>query len=172
MPRRVILAASVLILAVAALAVQAAGGVQARSSQKPQTAAGPIMGPMKMISLDAFVGYYDGKKYTYLSTDTSSKTQAAAWHINYSSQLGTVKGAPPIYLVQGRAAAGQLAAFGSVIGDPGYSPLWEEMIVKWKAGAKPILLTSDTAIETQQKKGKLTVTDSHIVLNCPMLKGK
>jgi hypothetical protein len=131
-----------------------------------------MMGPMHTISQPAFQGFYDGKKYTYLSTDTSSKSQAASMHINYAPGLASVKGAPAIYLVEGRAAAGQLAAFGSVLGDPAYSPIWEEMLVKWKANAKPILLTSDNAVLAQQKKGTLTVTDTHVVLNCPMIKGK
>src|SRR5207302_2613324 len=131
---------------------------------------GPMMGPMHMTSREAFLGFYDGKKYTYLSTDSSNKAQATAWHINYSAALKSVKGAPAIYLVEGRAAAGQLAAFGSVLGAPDYSPLWEELVVKWKAGVKPTLLTSDNTILALQKKGKLTVTDTHIVLNCPMIK--
>jgi hypothetical protein len=151
------------------LATQAA---HAGSSKQVQSAAGPTMGPMHTIRQEAFLGFYDGKKYTYLSTDTSSKAQAAAMHINYSAALASVKGAPAIYLVQGRAATGQLAAFGSEVGAPDYSPLWEEMIVKWKVGVKPTLLTSDNAILALQKKGKLTVTDTHIVLNCPMIKGK
>jgi hypothetical protein len=46
------------------------------------------------------------------------------------------------------------------------------MVVKWKAGATATLLTSDNAILALQKKGKLTVTDSHIILNCPWVKGK
>jgi hypothetical protein len=154
------------------LGLFATQGAQAGSSNSVQSAAGPTMGPMHIIRQEAFLGFYDGKKYTYLSTDTSSEAQAAAMHINYSTALASVKGAPAIYLVQGRAATGQLAAFGSKVGAPDYSPLWEEMIVKWKAGVKPTLLTSDNAILALQKKGKLTVTDSHIVLNCPMIKGK
>jgi hypothetical protein len=66
---------------------------------------------MHTIRQEAFLGFYDGKKYTYLSTDTSSKAQVAAMHINYSAALASVKGAPAIYLVQGRMAVGQLAAF-------------------------------------------------------------
>jgi hypothetical protein len=172
MSRRLLLAIPILVVAFAALVIQATGGVQARSAQKPGMAAGPMMGPMRMISEQAFTGFYDGKKYTYLSTDTSNKAQAAAMHINYSAPLASVKGAPAMYLLEGRAAAGQLAAFGSKLGAPDYSPLWEEMIVKWKAGVKPVVLTSDNDILALQKKGKLTVTDSHIVLNCPMIKGK
>jgi hypothetical protein len=172
MSRRLLIAATVLVLALAALAFQAVRGAQAHSAQNPELMAGPIMGPMHMISQQGFLGFYDGKKYTYLSTDTSSKAQAATMHINYSAALGSVKGAPAMYLVEGRAAPGQLAAFGSQVGASDYSPLWEEMVVKWKAGAKPTLLTSDNSILALQKKGKLTVTDSHIVLNCPWVKGK
>lgn len=169
MSRRILLAATV--LALAALAALATVGAQAHSAQSAKKMAGDTMGPMHMISQQAFLGFYDGKKYTYLSTDTSSKAQAASMHINYSAALKAVKGAPAIYLVQGRAAPGQLAAFGSALGESDYSPLWEEMNVKWKAGVKPTLLTSDNAVLAAKKKGKLTVTDTHIVLNCPMIKG-
>src|SRR5450759_3250082 len=167
MSRRLRIATTVLVLAFVALALPTARGVQAHFVQKPEMTAGSMMGPMHMISQQAFLGFYDGKKYTYLSTDSSNKAQAAAMHINYSAALGSVRGAPAMYLVEGRAAPSQLAAFGSQVGASDYSPLWEEMVVKWKAGATATLLTSDNAILALQKKGKLTVTDSHIILNCP-----
>ena len=163
---------AIVVVGLGVLGLLATQAARAGSAQRVRLAAGPTMGPMHTIRREAFLGFYDGKKYTYLSTDTSSKTQAAAMHVNYSAALATVKGAPAIYLVEGRAATGQLAAFGSVVGASDYSPLWEEMIVKWKAGVRPTLLTSDNAILALQKKGKLTVTDAHVVLNCPMIKGK
>src|SRR5713101_9418176 len=84
---------------------------------------GPMMmGPASKISQTSFQGYYDGHKDTYLSTDISSKAEAAAMHINYSASIGKVKGLPEIYIVQGRAAQGQLAVFGSKPGEPSYSP--------------------------------------------------
>jgi hypothetical protein len=171
MSRRILIATTILI-AMAALAIQAAVGARASSHAAAPAGSSMGMGPMHMISEPAFQGFYDGKKYTYINTDVSNKAQAAAMHINYSSFLASVKGAPAIYLFEGRTAAGQIAAFGSVIGDPSYAPLWEEMIVKWKAGVKPTLLTSDNAVLAAQQKGKLTVADNHIVLNCPMIKGK
>jgi hypothetical protein len=54
--------------------------------------------------------------------------------------------APAQYFIQGAAAAGQLAVFGSEPGEKDYNPLWEEKLVTWKAGAKPVLLTSDNQI--------------------------
>src|SRR5437879_6907502 len=107
------------LVAVAATAVDAA------------ITAGPIMGPGKTISRPAFQGYYDGHKDTYLNTDVSSKSEAAAMHINYSARLAAIKGLPEIYLVAGKAAPGQLAIFGSEPGEKTYSPLWSETIMTW-----------------------------------------
>ena len=74
---------------------------------------GPAMGPAVTVAQKSFKGYYDGHKDTYLNTDVSSKADAATMHINYSAIIGKVKRLPEIYLVQGRAAPGQLAVFAS-----------------------------------------------------------
>jgi hypothetical protein len=131
---------------------------------------GPIMGPATRIERPAFHGFYDGHKVTYLNTDVSNKADAAAMHINYSASIGRVKGLPEIYLVQGHAASGQLAIFGSEPGEKNYSPLWSETILTWKAGAKPRLITSDTQIDKIEKTGTLTERDAHVVLNCPIVR--
>ena len=128
------------------------------------------MGPSSTVSQKAFHGYYDGHKVTYLSTDVSSKAQAAAMHINSSAKIGKVKGSPEIYLVIGKAAPGQLAVFGSQPGEPSYSPLWDETDITWKAGAKPTLITSDTQIDKLKKQGMVTEKDGGAVLNCPIIK--
>ena len=134
------------------------------------TSGGPAMGPSARILRPSFHGYYDGHKDTYLNTDVSSKAEAAAMHINYSATIGKVKGLPEIYLVQGRAAPGQLAIFGSQPGESNYSPLWSETILTWKAGATPTLITSDTQIDKIEKTGLLSERDAHVVLNCPIIK--
>src|SRR5439155_26800679 len=131
---------------------------------------GPAMGPAHSTSQKSFLGYYDGHKDVYLNTDVSSKADARAMHINYSAKIGAVKGLPEIYLVDGRAATGQLAVFGSQPGEPDYSPLWAETLLTWKAGAKPVLITSDTQINKIEKTGALTERDAHAVLNCPIVK--
>lgn len=158
MPRKLVLGAAVLAAALTAVAAYAATGM------------GPVMGPSTKIARPAFHGYYDGHKDTYLNTDVSSKAEAKAMHINYSAKIGGVKGLPEIYLVQGRAAHGQLAIFGSEPGEPDYSPLWDETILTWKAGATPVLIKSDTQIDKIEKTGKLTEHDAHVVLNCPIIK--
>jgi len=134
-------------------------------------AGGPMkMGPPRSIAQPSFQGYYDGHKDTYLSTDISSKAEAKAMHINYSASIGKVKGLPEIYLVQGRAAAGQLAVFGSQPGEPDYSPLWTETILTWKASATPVLITSDNQINKLEKTSGLTERPGNVVLNCPIIK--
>jgi hypothetical protein len=72
----------------------------------------------------SFQGYYDGHKGHVPDTDISSKAQAKMMHIKYAPVLKSVplEVAPEIYLMRGRAAAGQLAVFGSEPGETSYSP--------------------------------------------------
>jgi hypothetical protein len=159
MPRTLTFAcAAVLVAAVSAVAAYGA------------VTAAPVMGKPSKLARPAFHGFYDGHRDTYLNTDVSSRAEAKAMHINYAPAIGRIKGLPEIYLVQGRAAAGQLAVFGSEPGEPDYSPLWSETILTWKAGATPVRITSDTQIDKIEKTGKLTEHDAHVVLNCPIIK--
>jgi hypothetical protein len=155
-----------------ALLAGGSGGLAAfaHGTARHTAASGPVMGNGAMHAETTFLGYYDGHKDTYLNTDVSSKAEAKAMHVNYSPLLAGVKGLPEIYLVQGRAAAGQLAIFGSEPGEKDYSPLWAETILTWKKGAKPTLITSDTQIDKIEKTGKLSERDPHVVLNCPIIK--
>jgi hypothetical protein len=162
MPHRIL---SLSVVSLVALAV-AAGAYASLSG------GGPRMGPSTSISRTAFHGYYDGHKDTYLNTDVSDKAEASAMHINYAPVLKTVplKSAPEMYLVQGKAAAGQLAVFGSEPGEASYSPIWKETILTWKASAKPTLITSDTQIDKLEKQGKLAERATSTRLNCPIIK--
>ena len=153
--------------ALSLVALAAAAGAYASLS-----GSGPRMGPSTSINRPAFHGYYDGHKDTYLNTDVSDKAEAGAMHINYPPVLKTVplKSAPEMYLVQGKAAAGQLAVFGSEPGEASYSPIWKETILTWKASATPTLITSDTQIDKLEKKGKLAERATSTRLNCPIIK--
>ena len=132
---------------------------------------GPMMmGPTHSIKQTSFKGYYDAHFVTYLSTDISNKTEAKMMHINFSASIGKVKGLPEIYLVEGRAAPGQLAVFGSEPGEPDYSPLWDETILTWKAGSKPVLIKSDNQVNKLEKTSGLTERPGNMVLNCPIVK--
>ena len=155
--KRLTLVAAILGATVVAAAAYATGGPM-------------MMGPSHKIPQTAFKGYYDGHLDTYLNTDISSKTEARMMHINYSASLGKLKGLPEIYLVQGRAATGQLAVFGSEPGEHDYSPLWAETILTWKAGSTPVLIKSDNQVNQLEKTSGLTERPGHVVLNCPIIK--
>jgi hypothetical protein len=126
------------------------------------------LGPATHGTFSVHQGYYDSHKDGYVITDVSSKSQASAWHVNFAPVLKSAKAAPPQYFVTGRAAAGQIAVFGSQPGETNYNPLWDEIFVTWKANATPVLLTSDNQIIALQKAGKLTIADPHIVVNAPI----
>ena len=148
---------------VALTAVGAASAAPRRS--------GMGMGAASKIARKAFHGYYDGHKDTYLNTDVSDRAEATAMHINYSPVLKTVPlaSAPEIYLVQGKAAHGQLAVFGSEPGEASYSPIWKETMLTWKSSASPVLITSDTQIDRLEKQGVLSERATSIRLNCPIV---
>jgi hypothetical protein len=153
------------VAAIGAIAI-AAGAASAFAATKTSIP----LGPGASTERTAFQAYYDGHKDTYFVTDVSSKPQATALHINFSEELSRVKGAPAQYFVRGRAAAGQLAVFGSEPGETDYNPLWEEFFVTWRAGVKAVLLVRDDQITGLAKKGKLTLRDAHVVLNAPIVK--
>ena len=136
------------------------------------TSGAPRMGPVSTVRRDAFHGYYDGHKDTYVNTDVSDKKQAAMMHVNYAPVLKTVplRSAPEIYLVEGKAAPGQLAIFGSEPGEASYSPFWKETILTWKASATPVTITSDTQVDQLEHRGELTERDTSVRLNCPIIK--
>ena len=158
-------ASALTLAALFALAVAAGGYASIAAS-------GPRMGMPTTLTREAFHGYYDGHLDTYLNTDVSDRSQAKAMHVNYAPVLKTVPlaSAPEIDLVEGKAAPGQLAVFGSEPGEASYSPVWKETILTWKATASPTLITSDTQIDRLEKQGKLTERATSIRLNCPIVK--
>lgn len=154
-----------------ALAALAAGTVTSLAA----TGGAPLrafhLGQEKMQAQPIYLAYYDGHKDSYINTDDSNKAQAHAWHINYTPILkGTTASSSPEYFVTGTAAPGQLAVFGSEPPDPSYSPLWQEYIVTWKSGVKPVLLVRDDQIKALAAKGKLTLRKTSVILNAPILK--
>src|SRR5438105_10021145 len=155
-----------------ALPILPARAVAAFAAGNGNPAMGPSMGPMSQITRPAMHGFYDGHKDTFLNTDVSDKTQAQQMHVNFSKVLGQVpmSRTDDIYFFEGKTAAGQLPVFGSQPGEPDYTPLWHEVIVTWKSGMTPTLLKSDTDVTAAVKQGKVTQTEPHVILNCPIVK--
>ena len=108
-----------------------------------------------------------------LSTDVSSKSQAAAQHINYSAALTgaqPMSTMPSLYMISGPAAPHQPVVFGTEPGESDYSPLWDEVTVTWKPGVEPVLLVKDDQIKALAASGRLSVSPTSVVLNCPIVK--
>lgn len=128
------------------------------------------MGAMGIASMTTWTGWYDNKKVRYLSTDTSSKSEAARDHINYAPGLAKLTaGAGLIYLVANGKFANNGPVFDSIPGDAAYSPLWQEAMVTWTNPADAVALGMDSRITDLVKAGKLTVRKTGVVLNCPII---
>jgi hypothetical protein len=118
-------------------------------------------------TLPAFPAFYDAHKDVVIVSDAYPKAAAGTFHANYAPSLGAVNPAsqPAWYIVRGPAAPGQIVVLGSEPGESDYSPLWQTVIVQWKPGVTPQVLTSDNMILDLAKKGQLTVTKTAVVVN-------
>jgi hypothetical protein len=112
------------------------------------------------ITLTVQMTYYDDHLDALVNTDSSSQAQAQSMGINYAPGLGYLKPKkfPNIYTVAGTAASGQLTIMGSQPGESSYSPIWQEVSVRWNTGVTPVLLMS-----------QLTQTPTGVLLNAPVI---
>jgi hypothetical protein len=122
-------------------------------------------------TLPAFPAFYDAHKDVVVVSDAFPKAAAGIFHANYAPSLSAVQPAtqPAWYIVRGRAAPGQITVLGSEPGQADYSPLWRTVIVRWKAGLTPTVLTSDNQILALVKKGQLTATKTAMVVNATVI---
>jgi plastocyanin len=117
-----------------------------------------------------FATSYDGHEDGMLATDVSTRAQATAEQINYSAVMAKLNAEifPELYIVRGRMAARQRMVLGSEPGEPDYSPLWRETIVRWRNGVTPTVIKSDTQIDRLIEAGKVTERETTVLLNCPV----
>jgi hypothetical protein len=136
--------------------------------------ASDVTDPTAVSPPEAFSTFYDGHQDGMLATDVSTRSQARAEGINYSPVLASLDpaGFPEIYVFKGRMAKGQLQVLGSEPGEPSYSPLWVETVVRWRKGATPSVVKSDTRIDALIEAGKMVEHGTTVVLNCPVVPGR
>src|SRR5581483_9383404 len=118
-----------------------------------------------------FDTFYDAHRDGMLATDVSTRPQAKAEGINYSSVLAKLDSElfPELYIVRGRSASGQLMVLGSEPGEPDYSPIWRETIVRWRKDATPVVIKSDTQVDRLIAAGKIAERETTVLLNCPVV---
>ncbi len=122
-------------------------------------------------TLPGFRAYYDAHTDVVVVTDAFPKLAAGTFHANYAPSLSAVQPAsqPAWYIIRGRAAPGQIAVLGSEPGESDYSPLWRTVIIRWKPGVTPRVLTSDNMILALAKTGQLTVTKTAMVVSATVV---
>ena len=130
--------------------------------------AGSIPGQTSL-DVPAFPTYYDAHKDVVIVTDAYPKAAATIYHANYAPSLSAVKPdtQPRWFIIKGNSAPGQIAVLGSEPGESDYSPLWQTIYVTWKPGVTPVLLTSDSMIDSLAGKGQLTETTTAQTLRVP-----
>jgi hypothetical protein len=74
----------------------------------------------------------------------------------------------PIWAVT-NGVAGQHNIVDTVPGQPDYSPLWQVMMVTFKSGVTPRLLTSADQVKQAEQSGDVTIQATTMVVNCPVL---
>jgi hypothetical protein len=165
------------VLAVAATACGSGSGSARTSAQVSHVSApasrlgaGSLPGQTKK-TLPAFPAFYDAHRDMVVVTDAFPKAGAVRFHTNYAPSLSVVKPAsqPAWYIVRGRAAPGQLVVLGSEPGESDYSPLWRTVVVRWRPGVKPTMLTSDNMILALASKGKLTASRTSLIVNATVV---
>ena len=127
-------------------------------------------------------GLYDGKDVFYITTEASD-SGAASLLTNFTNFPVTFAPAlaktPPgasanIYLfkngVKGSGIMGfQPQVVDSIPGDAKYSPLWRVNVVEWKDPSSATILGSEDDVLAAESDGKVTVTPTHLIVNCPII---
>jgi hypothetical protein len=121
------------------------------------------------------VGWFNGQHVLYVSPDASD-AGAGGPDANFSPLLGrsaNTNAVVPIYTVtnfkQGNIIPTAPNPTGPKSTSLGYSPLWQVNMVTWKTGMTPSLLRSGDDVQAALAAGKVTVTKTNIIVNCPVI---
>ena len=130
-------------------------------------------------------GYYQGEEILFIHTEASDPEVADMLATMMESpvlvvpQLAQVPDAAlaEVYVFSnGIQPEGPAGPFGyqpdildSVPGEPAYSPLRRVNLANWQPDATPRLLQSTDELVAAQKAGEVTITQTGVVVNMPML---
>ncbi len=130
------------------------------------------------VTLPLVTGWYDGEPVQYIQTEASDQGVAEQQGVNYVPKLANAISAQPaavddIYVVTNFTQANIIASAPNPTGpgnlDQEYSPLWVVSTVTWNAGTTPYTLTSEAAVTTAEANGLVTLAQTDIVVNCPVI---
>ena len=130
------------------------------------------------------LGWYDGERVYYVTTDITDPSMARAAGVNLAARM---RDAIPVYPKppeqkdvlervykfpngeQDAVFASSPNPVGPTSSDAHYSPLWILYAVRIVAGTNSVPLASEEAILAAEDDGKVTVTRTDIVVNCPIV---
>lgn len=115
-------------------------------------------------------GVFKGKDVFYIRTDASDEAYARAEQLVWVPKMAALAGAGPAadaYLISG-GAADQATVLSTGPGRDDYTPAWRMHRATW--GSPPRLLTSIDEVEKAVAAGELTVDDSSLIVNAPVVK--
>ena len=127
-------------------------------------------------------GLYDGKDVFYITTEASDSkiAQGLSTFTNFPVTFAPALGKAPatslanIYAFKNGVKGGGVLGFqpnvvDSIPGQPGYSPLWKVNLVEWSDASNATVLGSEKEITDAFNAGKITITPTTIVVNCPIV---
>ena len=127
-------------------------------------------------------GLYDGKDVFYITTEASDSTIADAlskftnFPVTFAPALAKAPASSQanIYAFKNGVKGGGVLGFqpnvvDSIPGESKYSPLWKINLVEWKDASSATVLGSEDEIMDAFNSGKITITPTTIVVNCPIV---
>jgi len=127
-------------------------------------------------------GLFEGKDVFYITTDASDSKIASGLttFTNFPVTFAPALGKSPttslanIYAFKNGVKGGGVLGFqpnvvDSIPGQPNYSPLWKVNLVEWKDASTATVLGSESQIMDAFNSGKVTITPTTIVVNCPIV---
>lgn len=127
-------------------------------------------------------GLYDGKDVYYITTEASDSTiaDALAKFTNFPVTFAPALAKTPasaqanIYAFKNGVKGGGVLGFqpnvvDSIPGESAYSPLWKVNLVEWKDSTAATVLDSEDEIVKALHSGKITITPTNVIVNCPIV---
>ncbi len=128
-----------------------------------------------MATMPVPVGWFNGK-HGLVTPPEASDAAAGGPQANLSTFLGrsaNTGSVVTLYTVtnfkQGNIIPSAPIPTGPKSTNRGYSPLWQVSTVTWKTGITPYLLKSNDDVQAALADGKITVSKTNIVVNCPVV---
>jgi hypothetical protein len=127
-------------------------------------------------------GLYDGKDVFYITTEASDSSVASDlskftnFPVTFAPALAKVPSSSQanIYAFKNGVKGGGVLGFqpnvvDSIPGDSKYRPLWKINLVEWKDPSTATVLGSEDDIMSAFNSGKIRITPTTIVVNCPIV---